>query len=132
MGAPIDSNISISKIVFTCQRGLSIAQAVPIVGPLVVSPVKLVASIVHTLAAALFAAFFAGVSLLTKGVNLAFHSERLENVSEKLGKVAHSCKEQINSGFASGAYSCVNIISLGFAGLVIEFFEIGPSTVRQF
>lgn len=88
------------------QRVLSIGQAIPIIGPVVISPIKLLVSIIEFVVAGSFA-LLAG----TYGATFKDNS-----ASEFAGR---SLELMIFSPF-SMLYSIGNMISLGLLGLAVE------------
>lgn len=91
------------------QRSLSILQAVPLAGPICVSPIK------------------AGVSLaqIVAGVAVTVFSLALSPFFSKdfgCGKAAGDGLMMMGSGVVSFSYSIVNMLSLGIIGIVAELF----------
>ncbi|MBA3237400.1 MAG: hypothetical protein H0T62_03500 [Parachlamydiaceae bacterium] len=88
------------------QRVLSLGQAIPIIGPMFISPIKLLISSVEFVAGAaigLIALVFACVCN-----------------SDFLFDITFSSFELASSGLKSGVYSIVNMLSLGFYGFCTE------------
>ena len=91
---------------FNTQRALSKAQAVPIVGPVVVSPIKLVVSLIEAAAGLVFGGMFLGLATST---GFLFGVKPLT-----------TCGAHFVLGTASALYAVVNFFSFGAAGLAIE------------
>lgn len=88
------------------QRNLSQAQATPIVGPLVVSPVKGVVSLAQIIVG------IAGTILFGTLALLSWNDTMFKYAAKSLGHVG--------IGFTGFVYSISNFISLGLVGYRIE------------
>lgn len=88
------------------QRTLSAAQATPIVGPLLVSPVKAVVSIAQLIVGTVGSIFFGFLAALT--------------FNDRLGELAFKSLCHTGMGFLGLLYSASNFLSLGIIGHNIE------------
>ena len=86
---------------------LNKAQAVPVVGPVFVSPVKAVVSIAQTITAIAACIFFNALTRLTKKENLAL--------------LYIKSQAELSLGFFNLAYSIINMLTLGIIGYKKEF-----------
>ena len=93
---------------FNVQRALSKAQALLIIGPICVSPVKAIVSLAQTIAG------IAGTILCGAGLFLTR--------SEMFGKPLANSVGHIGLGMVSLLYSGVNMCTLGLFGLSVESF----------
>ncbi len=100
------------------QRGLSIAQAVPVFGPLIVSPLKALVSKAQFVAGLAFYAY--GKAMMAMGNN-----------SEKMREFVKEGKHHMIEGAKSWLYAVANITTGGLAGLAIEIIRL-PSTIVYF
>ncbi len=88
------------------QRTLSVAQATPIMGPLLVSPVKAVVSIAQLIVGVVGSIFFGFFAALT--------------FNDRLGELAFKSLCHAGMGFLGLLYSVSNFVSLGIIGYNIE------------
>jgi len=109
------------SIINDLQRKLSIAQALPIVGPLVASPVKAVVSVAQIIYGIARATFFGIGTLSAYSLNIFFHNNyKISNATEFLGKqMGYGFLDQFN-GTCSLIYSLSNLFTLGVTGFVCE------------
>lgn len=89
------------------QRRLSFCQALPLVGPLVVSPIKLAVSIVQTVSSIALYIFFTLLYMVS-------FDQTILSLTFKSG--GHALM-----GLVGTTYSIANMLSLGILGLRIEF-----------
>ncbi len=89
------------------QAVLSRAQAVPIVGPLLVSPVKAVASVLQ-IAIGIFSAISLGLSAALTGLR-------------NLDKRTVQALSYASLGYLSFCYAAINMNTLGIFGFLVEF-----------
>lgn len=100
---------SVEKM-YDAQRRLSFAQSVPIVGPLIFSPVKAIVSTAQIIAG-LASAIFWGIGFcLTEDY---FISSRLQEATIHVGM-----------GCGSLAYSFVNFVTYGLVGFTAEWIFV--------
>lgn len=95
------------------QRYLSRAQATPVIGPLLVSPVKAVVSTAQLIAGLVATIFLGTLSMLTFNDFLA---------AKTLQALGHA-----GLGFTGLAYSVSNFISLGIVGYRFESMAAQPA-----
>lgn len=93
---------------FEVQRQLSEWQATPVVGPLVVSPIKAVVSLAETIVGVVGTIFFGFLSALT-GLT-----------SDDLIGYTFKSMGHVGLGLAGLAYSIANFATLGIVGYSIE------------
>lgn len=110
------------SIINDLQRNLSVAQqALPIVSPLVVSPVKAVVSIAQIIYGIARATFFGVATLSAYSLNIFFNDNyKISNATALLGEqMGYGMLDQIN-GTCSLIYSLSNLFTLGVTGFVCE------------
>ena len=88
------------------QRNLSTAQATPIVGPLLVSPIKAVVSVAQLVVGAVGSIFFGLLAAIS--------------LNDKLGELAFKSLCHTGMGLLGLLYSASNFVSLGLVGYRIE------------
>lgn len=97
------------------QRNLSVAQAFPVVGPIVVSPTKAIVSLAQVITGFSKAVFFG------TGVVISF-TFRLEKALVHCLKQSGNGFLEIFNGTCSLSYSLANICTLGMTGFFCETF----------
>jgi len=95
------------------QSALSFLQGVPVVGPVVVSPVKAVFSIAQMITG-LIIGIFAGMAA-TGSASLG-----LNNLARPLAVTAGVGFLSATKGYFSLMYACLNIATLGILGLTVN------------
>lgn len=104
----IDAICKEEGFLYEVQRTLSRAQAFPILGPLIVSPIKASLSIIMIIAGIILGTI---VYVASRALNSASLKERAMLIL-KVGPDLGSC---------SLLYSVVNILSLGIIGAIAEY-----------
>ncbi len=89
------------------QKKLSQAQAVPLIGPLLVSPVKAVVSLEQIIGGVAMTAILGSVGVITQ--NNWFIDKAVEGF------------DHVGQGVCSYSYAVINVCTFGIAGAVIEF-----------
>ena len=89
------------------QNILSMGQAIPVVGPICVSPVKAIASVGQTIVAIAASILFGSLALLTN--------------NKTLDHIYIRSQKNVNSGICHLAYSIINMLTLGIVGFKKEF-----------
>lgn len=100
-------------IMWDIQRYLSKGQAIPLLGPALVSPLKAVVSLVELVVGFIFAVIFAILTALT----LCLTNKDLSN---GLGKNAFTAATHSALGLVSFGYAVANMLSLGILGYILE------------
>lgn len=96
-----------SSVMWEVQRGLSRAQAIPLIGPLVVSPLKAAVSLVQFVVGFFFSVICG--SLCVMGV-----------LSERLATSTFTALKHTGLGFIGLGYSLMNIFTLGILSMKVE------------
>lgn len=99
-------------IMLDVQKGLSKAQAVPVVGPLIGSPVKALVSLIELVVGFIFAVVLGIVSVLGCCCS--------NNFANEAGKGAFTAGTHALLGLWGIGYSAANFLTLGILGFVIE------------
>jgi len=94
------------------QSALSTAQAVPVLGPVFVSPCKAVVSLAQIIAGFAGGVIFGALTVVSFGSDWC------------AGKTFQSIGH-VSMGFLALGYSFMNILTLGIAGYHIEIFRAG-------
>ena len=98
--------VSPACTLFDAQRVLSRGQAIPVVGPIFVSPIKLAVGLIQVIGGIVIGVFAALGAFLTS--------------SETLNRVASMAFNEVLVGGISIGYSVANIVTLGIFGYCLE------------
>ncbi len=99
---------------YNIQRSLSEAQAFPVVGPLVVSPIKAVVSVAHLIVGLAGSILFGTFAILSG--------------NKTLSKMAFKSFAHTGLGLVGLAYSVGNFLTLGILAYKIEILTVKPAT----
>ena len=100
-------------IINEIQQGLSTAQAIPVIGPIVFSLPKAALSTAQIICGLV-------VGIFTGMIATASESLRIHTLSYAFGSVAFEGFKESILGFGSLFYACLNLSTLGIAGMMIE------------
>ncbi|MEI8364859.1 MAG: hypothetical protein WCF65_00415 [Parachlamydiaceae bacterium] len=122
----VNVNFNFSQGLNGVQRGLSVAQAVPVVGPIAFSPCKAilsVAQLVTGLAKTIFFGTFALSSLVFK----------LPKITVWCGERTSEGVRGVFNGTCSLIYSSANLLTLGIVGFTCEglWYQLNHSKLKK-
>lgn len=110
--------------IYQAQQALSRGQAIPVVGPFLISPVKIAAGVIQAVASlALGLLLGAGSGLFLNLGIMADDGERRErffHLAKKLEKASDDSYACMECGLGSALYGLVNMLSLGILGYYTE------------
>lgn len=107
----------VTSTIKNIQNDLSFYQAIPLVGPVIVSPIKALASTVQIVVSFVTAMIFGTVALFAELIN---------NSNKRFSQDMNKSLNVTFDGIKHLLYAKINMLTLGIFGLIVEISKLPP------